>query len=86
MDLLEFHAFIVKQYKKTNYDEAIMKNLLVALMNKVLLLHQESGNKEESEPLTHREEIFQRFFEAIIHVLQKRKSNKILCGEIITHP
>ena len=60
-DLLEFHAFIVSQYKRTNYNKEVIKNLLVALMSKVLIIHQDSGNRATKEPLTHREEIFQRF-------------------------
>ncbi|MBS5908172.1 conserved hypothetical protein [uncultured Dysgonomonas sp.] len=86
LDLLEFHAFIVRQYKKTNYDEAIMKNLLVALMNKVLLIHHESGKGEKMESLTHKEEIFQRFLGLLFRCYKKERTIKFYAGELFLTP
>ncbi|SBV97480.1 helix-turn-helix transcriptional regulator [uncultured Dysgonomonas sp.] len=86
LDLLEFHAFIVKQYKKTNYDEAIMKNLLIALMTKVLLIHQESDNKKKSEPLTHREEIFQSFLRLLFRYYKKERTIKFYAQKLLLTP
>ena len=86
MDMLEFHKFIVKQYKRTNYNEAIMKNLLIALMNKVLLIHQESDNKEKSEPLTHREEIFHQFLRLLFRHYKKERTIKFYAGKLLLSP
>lgn len=86
MDLLEFHAFIVKQYKRTKYDEAIMKNLLVALINKVLLIHQESGNLERLEPLAHKEEIFQRFLRLLFRHYKKERAIKFYAEKLRLTP
>lgn len=86
MDLLEFHTFIVKQYKRTNYDEAVMKNLLVALMNKVLLIHHELGKKENSEHLTHKEEIFQRFLRLLFRHYKKERAIKFYADKLLLTP
>lgn len=84
-DLLEFHAFIVKQYKKTNYDEVIMKNLLVTLINKILLIHQ-VREKNKAEILTHKERMFQRFLELLFKHYKKERSIKFYAGELFLTP
>ncbi|HMM01924.1 MAG: helix-turn-helix domain-containing protein [Prevotella sp.] len=86
MDLLEFHAFIVKQYKKTNYDEVIMKNLLVALINKVLLIHQESEKGANTESLTHKEKIFQRFLALLFRYYKKERTIKFYAEKLLLTP
>ncbi|HML65159.1 MAG TPA: helix-turn-helix domain-containing protein [Dysgonomonas sp.] len=86
LDLLEFHTFIVRQYKKTNYDEAIMKNLLVALINKVLLIHHESGKGEKMESLAHNEEVFQRFLGLLFRYYKKERTIKFYAGELFLTP
>lgn len=86
LDLLEFHAFIVKQYRRTNYDEAIIKNLLVALINKILLIHHESRKKEKSEHLTHKEEIFQRFLRLLFSHYKKERTIKFYAEKLFLTP
>lgn len=86
IDLLEFHAFIVKQYKKTNYDESVMKNLLIALVYRVLLIHQESRNNERVEPLTHKEEIFQRFLGLLFRHYKSERTIKFYASKLYLTP
>jgi AraC-like DNA-binding protein len=85
-DLLDFHAFILKQYKKTNYNEAIVKNLLAALLNKILLIHQESGEKDKIEPLLHKEEMFQRFLSLLFKYYKKERSIRFYAGKLCLTP
>lgn len=73
LDLLDFHTFILNQYRKTNYDQNIIKNLLSALIHKVLLLHKEFSRIDNKEALSHKEQMFQRFIELLnIHYRSER--------------
>ena len=55
-------------------------------MNKVLLIHQESDNKEKSEPLTHREEIFHQFLRLLFRHYKKERTIKFYAGKLLLSP
>lgn len=74
-NLLEFHAFIVKQYKKTNhlYREVIAKNLLHTLIYEVLQLYYDKKIGNGNETLTRKEKHLQHFIELLFkHHMQER--------------
>ncbi len=73
-DLLEFHAFIVKRYKKTNflYREEIAKNLLQTLIYEVLQLYQDK--KIEYKVLTRKEKYLQTFVSLLFEYHMRERS------------
>lgn len=85
-DFLEFHAFILKQYTRTNYDQAIMKNLLEALINKVLLVQKVLGENNKNEMLNHKEEIFKRFLELLFTYYKQERSIKFYASKLFITP
>lgn len=74
-NLLEFHAFIVKQYKKTNhlYREKIAKNLLYTLIYEVLQLYYDEKIGNDDETLTRKEKHLHYFIKLLFkHHIQER--------------
>ncbi len=74
-DLLEFHNFIVKQYKKAThpYRERIAKTLLQTLIYEVLQLSLDATIGTDSETLSRQEEILQQFIKLLFkHHRQER--------------
>jgi AraC-like DNA-binding protein len=74
-NLLEFHAFIVKQYKKTNhlYREKIAKNLLYTLIYEVLQLYYDKKIGNDDETLTRKEKHLHHFIKLLFkHHIQER--------------
>lgn len=62
-NLLEFHAFIVKQYKRTNhlYREKIAKNLLYTLIYEVIQLYHNEKVGNNDDTLTRKEKHLHSF-------------------------
>lgn len=85
-DLLDFHAFILKQYKRTNYNEVIIKNLLEALMNKILLIYRELEKRDKTEALLHKEEIFQCFLSLLFKYYKKERTIRFYAGKLCLTP
>lgn len=75
-NLLEFHAFIVKQYKKTNhlYREVIAKNLLHTLIYEVLQLYYDKKIGNGNETLTRKEKHLHYFIELLFKHHKKERS------------
>lgn len=70
-DLLDFHAFILKQYKRTNYNEVIIKNLLEALMNKILLIYRELEKGIRQKRYYIRKKYFNAFYPYYSNTIKK---------------
>lgn len=88
LDLLEFHAFIVKQYRKTEhiYREKIAKSLLHTLIYEVLqLLHDEKiGN--DDEVLTRKEKHLQNFVKLLFEYHMKERGIAFYADKLFVTP
>lgn len=75
-NLLEYHAFIVKQYKKTEntYRDKIVKSLLYGVICEIIQLYEDSYLFQTVRKKTRQEELTSQFFELLFkHYKQERK-------------
>lgn len=75
-NLLEFHAFIVKQYKKTDhlYREKIAKSLLYTLICEVMQLYHDPKFVEPPRTKSRQEELINQFVELLFKHHKKERS------------
>lgn len=87
-NLLEFHAFIVKQYKKTDnaYRIKIAKNLLYALMCEVVQLYQVSKVVDNGRTKSRQEEIISQFVELLFKYHKKERSIAFYADKMFLTP
>lgn len=87
-NLLEFHAFIVKQYKKTGHlhREKIAKNLLHTLMYEILQLYHDKEVGNGNEALTRKEEHLHRFVELLFKYHMKERSITFYANKMFITP
>ncbi len=78
--LLEFHSFIVQQYKRNEHPfrEAMAKTLLFGLLIEIGAIYHnrfvKTKEKDESGPASRQEEIVTRFFRLLVENHKKEKS------------
>ena len=87
-NLLEFHAFIVKQYKKTNhlYREEIAKNLLYALIYEVLQLYYDKKIGNDDETLTRKEKHLHHFIKLLFRYHMQERDIAFYAGKMFITP
>lgn len=75
-NLLEFHAFIVKQYRKTDhlYREKIAKSLLYTLICEVMQLYQGSKIVNTNQMMSRQEELIKQFVELLFKYHKQERS------------
>ncbi|MDD2437913.1 MAG: helix-turn-helix domain-containing protein [Massilibacteroides sp.] len=87
-NLLEFHAFIVKQYKKENhlYREKIAKNLLYTLIYEVLHLYHDESIGDNDETLTRNEKHLHEFIELLYKYHKQERSIAFYANKMFITP
>jgi len=79
--LIEFHSFVVKQYKRKNHPfrSALAQSLLYSLLIEVGAIYYtrilESGSLNKATAASHQEELVQKFFELLV---KHHKEEKVL--------
>lgn len=86
--LLEFHAFIVKQYKKTDhlYREKIAKSLLYTLICEVMQLYHNSKLVESPRTKSRQEELITQFVELLFKYHQQERSVTFYADKMFLTP
>lgn len=87
-DLLEFHAFIVKRYKKTDilYREEIVRSLLQTLIYEVLQLYQDKKTESGNKPLTRKEKHLHNFVSLLFEYHMKERSIAFYADKMFITP
>ena len=87
-DLLEFHTFIVKRYKKTEqlYREEIAKSLLQALIYEILQLFQAEKIGSEDRTLTRKEKHLHNFVSLLFEHHMKERSIAFYADKMFITP
>lgn len=86
--LLEFHAFIVKQYKKTDhlYREKIAKSLLYTLICEVMQLYHNSKLVESPRTKSRQEELITQFVELLFKYHKQERSVTFYADKMFLTP
>lgn len=78
---LEFHSFIVKQYKRRDHPfrESLAKSLLFALLTEIgsiyyKMLVESKSEQETTNPKTHQDDLVYRFFQLLLRHHQTERS------------
>lgn len=87
-NLLEFHAFIVKQYKKTDhlYREKIAKSLLYTLICEVMQLYHDPKFVEPPRTKSRQEELINQFVELLFKHHKKERSATFYADRMFLTP
>lgn len=88
LNLLEFHSFIVKQYKKTDhiYREKIAKSLLYTLICEVMQLYHSSKLVDNHRPKSRQEELITQFVELLFKYHQQERSVTFYADKMFLTP
>lgn len=88
LNLLEFHTFIVKQYKKTDhiYRERIAKSLLYTLICEVMQLYLSSKSIENPRIKSRQEELISQFIELLFKYHNKERSVTFYANKMFLTP
>ncbi|PXV65052.1 AraC-like DNA-binding protein [Dysgonomonas alginatilytica] len=87
-NLLEFHAFIVKQYKKTDniYREKIAKSLLYTLICEVMQLYQGLKLIDNARTKSRQEELINQFVELLFKYHKQERSISFYAEKMFLTP
>ena len=90
--LLEFHAFVVKQYRRTDHPfrEQQAKSLLYALLTEVASIYYnkfiKTGEEKEFSPASHQEELVSQFFKLLLENHKQEKALEFYAGKMFLTP
>lgn len=87
-NLLEVHAFIVKQYKKTDhlFREKIAKSLLYTLICEVIQLYHHSTHIEDNRPRSRQEILIKQFIELLFKYHRQERSVTFYASKMFLTP
>lgn len=82
--LLEYYAFIVKQYNRTDnyYRDAIVKGLLYSMIMEFFSIYKQNKTKEQYSPSSRQEELTDNFFKLLITYFRTERSVAFYAGQL----
>ncbi|MDR1503791.1 MAG: helix-turn-helix domain-containing protein, partial [Prevotella sp.] len=85
--LLDYHSFIVKQYKQNNhiFRKEISQNLLSAMLIEIHSIYLESRTKESSSN-TRQEDLFNKFIQLLYKHIKKERSVSFYAKKLFLSP
>lgn len=87
-DLLDFHSFIIKQYKYTDRNIMVVKSLIESLMYKLLFILRKYNwiKKESLKILTYNEQMLQQFLKLLFRHYKQERTIKFYASNLNCTP
>jgi len=85
--LMEFHSFMIKQYKRDNhkYRELLAKNLLASFLTELCNLYKES-EEGQTKITSRKEELYQKFGKLLVDNIQMERTVQFYADKMCLSP